>query len=92
VTQKEVEPLHISYTIEVRGDVVFRFLAIGLNHFPTVWGGGPHFPQNLIFASLTGFCGVGGFRRDNVNIICLLGHDRIGKSKGINSAHHLLAW
>ena len=39
VTQKEVEPLHISYTIVVRGDVVFRFLAIGLHHFPSLWCG-----------------------------------------------------
>ena len=60
--QKEVEPLHISYTILVRGDVVFRFLAIGLNHFPSLWCGGRftppplHFPENSIFYFWTLVC------------------------------------
>ena len=96
MTQKEVEPLHLPYTITVGGDVVFRFLGIGLNHFPSLWCGGqkppPPLPPKLNFFFPDRFLPrVGGFRRDNVKVICLLGHDKLGKSKGINSAQRLQA-
>ena len=93
MTQKEVEPRHISYTIIVRGDVVFRFLDIGLNHFPSLVDAPP---PPLISLKMEFFhfgpcyAKVGGFRPGNIKRICLLPQGRLGKGRA--SIASVVSW